>query len=133
MRLLFVIEAVFLPLPAILFLGFTLREVVWATSTVLKLRASNPEVGLAQAYSGVALWLAGLLAVGVLVTLVVATARAQVFRFGAVFWLGVLCAIACTALMYGPFGATATFIVAVPPAILALHAAYVQRQLRSVA
>lgn len=133
MHALFMIEAAILALPAVAFLGLTLREVLWATSTLLALRTSHPDIGWVQAFSAIALWFAGFFAVGVLVALAVFTARRHVFRFGAIFWLGVLSALLCATLMYSPFGATATLAVVAPATVLALHSAYAQYKLRSVA
>jgi len=133
MRALHVVEVIVLAMPLALFLGFTLQEVLWATGAVLRVRENDPSIGLIQAYSGLALWVAGAFAFAILVALAYATIRRRKFRFGALFWIGVFSALVCAIVMYEPFGGSTTLAIVIPAMVLALHAIYVQRKLHAVA
>jgi hypothetical protein len=126
-RKLFIAEALLLISAPLLFLAFTLPEVWRATAALLTLRqASEPQVGLLQAWSGVFQWSAGAYALVVVAFLAAKTARRRSFRFGPAFWVGLIAGAGSTVLMYGPFGPFATAAVAGPSALLAAHSAYLQ-------
>jgi hypothetical protein len=124
-RTVFRIEAVILAAPAAIFSFWALPNIfLWVVVGIFALL--DGDSSLQEVLVVPAIFSMGIFGLYVLAKLVIATSTGRPFRFGILFWLGLLCGLLLGIYLHIVFAPALALVVVLPLLLLAAHATYIQ-------